>query len=277
LRWREKLRRTYASHFTTIARIYSGGRWTGWPADAGVFDLDARGRDSKSTVAGQPTDSLGFSHPSCAVSWVHCLLLRGPVEVTKAGTRAFGFGLIDAMNENAETKICPFCAETIKVAARKCPCCNSRLGRWELFGYDLWTGVGYLIIFGGFIFALVKLAPEDSPEGGRNFARHRDELTISKVEVEVVPRGTSAFDYSVSGLVTNKGGYPWKIQEFELTVSNAVGATDVKNQRIEEPFVVQPHSENAFAFRSYTTVTNTIVSARARVADAQDGSRSSSD
>jgi hypothetical protein len=181
------------------------------------------------------------------------------------------------MDNAAETKICPFCAETVKAAAKKCPFCNSRLGRWKLLRDDLWIGVGYLIIFGCFIFVLVKLAPEDSPEGGRNFARHRAELIVSKVEVQVVPRGTSAFDYSVSGLVTNKGGYPWKIQEFELTVSNAAGATDVKNQRIEEPFVVQPHSENAFAFRSYTTLTNTIVSAQARVADAQDGSRGSSD
>lgn len=116
------------------------------------------------------------------------------------------------------------------------------------------------------------MAPEDSTEGGRNFARHRNELEVSKVDVEILQRGTSSFDYGVSGLITNRGTYPWKVLEFELTISNSVGATDVKNQRLAEPFVVRPHSENAFSFRSYTTLTSAVTVARARVADAQDGS-----
>lgn len=177
-----------------------------------------------------------------------------------------------ALNESAETKICPFCAETIKFAAKKCPFCNSRLGRCALIRDDLWVGFGYLIIVALFILVFVKMAPEDSDEGGRSYARHRGELEVSKVAVEVIPRGTSAFDYSVSGVLTNRGAFPWRIREFELTVSNSAGAIDIKNQRLEEPIVVQPHAESAFAFRSFTTLTNPIVAAQARVAEAQDGS-----
>jgi hypothetical protein len=76
----KKLKRTYASRFTTIARISCDRRRTCWPADPCVFDLDARGRDQESTVAGQPEDSLGFGHPPYPVPGFDHLLLCGPGE-----------------------------------------------------------------------------------------------------------------------------------------------------------------------------------------------------
>jgi hypothetical protein len=177
------------------------------------------------------------------------------------------------MNENAETKICPFCAEAIKVAAKKCPFCNSRVGYWAPLRDELMVGIGYAFILAGCVFVLVKMAPE---ENGRSFAQYRGDLEVGKVGVAIVKSGTSAFDYSVSGFVTNKGKYPWRILEFELTLTNAAGANDAKNKRIDDTFVVQPHTEHAFAFRAFTTVTNEVLWAQARVANAQDGNVRSS-
>lgn len=174
----------------------------------------------------------------------------------------------------AETKICPLCAETIKAAAKKCPFCNSALPSSGFRRQEIVTGISYLILIGGFIFAVAVLAPKDSMEDGRDFARHRQELEVVKLNVDLVNSGTTALSYNASGFVTNKGDHPWRVREFELTVSNIVGVADIRNDRLSEPFVVQPHAEHAFAFRCNTIVTNQIVGARVRVAAAQDGRKS---
>lgn len=178
------------------------------------------------------------------------------------------------MADPAETKICPLCAETIKVQAKRCPFCNSPLPGRRLGRQEILTAIGYSFIAGCIIFAFAELVPEDSENGGRDFARHRHELEVVGLNVDLERSGTTAFKYNVSGFVTNKGDSPWRVREFELTVSNVLGVTDVRNNRLDEPFMVQPHAEHAFALRCSTALTNPIAAARVRVADAQDGRRS---
>ena len=174
------------------------------------------------------------------------------------------------MNEAGETKVCPQCAETIKATAKKCPFCNSRLVRYALFLQELVLGLHCLIGLACVIIVGVWLFPYGIGGEGRSFARHRNDLETKNVTIRVEKHGTDAYDYHVSGVVTNKGQYPWRVQEFELTVTNTQGMADVTHAEVKEPFVVQSHTEHAFIFHCSTSLTNTIVAAQARVENARD-------
>ena len=96
-----------------------------------------------------------------------------------------------AMNENGETKMCPFCAETIKAAAKKCPFCNSRLPRFAIFREELFMGLCGVIMFGYFIAVCAWTWPSE-PDGSRyNFARHRGDLEAKNVNVILRPQVNS--------------------------------------------------------------------------------------
>src|SRR5690348_7022713 len=80
------------------------------------------------------------------------------------------------MNENAETKICPHCAETIKAAAKVCPHCRYWQKRWSL--HNPWVAMAIAIIV--LSIAVVPLAVFlDKIEGPKDqFATHRDDISV---------------------------------------------------------------------------------------------------
>jgi len=176
------------------------------------------------------------------------------------------------MNEAAETKVCPFCAETIKAAAKKCPFCNSRLLCHALLRQELSLGFATLICFAAFVFIGWMAFPEsDDFTQGRSFSRHRRDLAVTGIDVIVENRGTNAFYYGVSGFVTNQGAYAWRVKELELTISNNQGAVDIRHQSLATPFVIQPAQAHAFVLHCETTLSNPVVRAGARVENALDG------
>ena len=127
-----------------------------------------------------------------------------------------------------------------------------------------------LIVFVCFACVCAWVLPGE-PSVGRSFSRHRSDLNATNLKVSIENRGTKAHYYHVTGIVTNKGEYPWWIHGIELTTSNTQGIVDFIHGQVEEPFVIRPHAEHAFAFQCWASMTNTIVTARARVENGWDG------
>jgi hypothetical protein len=175
------------------------------------------------------------------------------------------------MDGTAETKICPFCAETIKAAAKKCPFCNSRLVRFAIFKQEAVLGISIVVILGAWVFAFAEMWPASWKPAGRSFDRYRKDLETKNLEIKIINRGTNEFYYDVIGIVTNKGEYPWQVRDIELTVTNAQGVRDIAQKSLKEPFVVQPGTEHAFAFECWTVLTNGVIGASGRVTSAHDG------
>lgn len=175
------------------------------------------------------------------------------------------------MAEGGETKTCPFCAETIKAAAKICPFCQTRLNRWGLWGPEL-AVVFYVVVLIGFWGLLIKFVFEAAgPFEGRQFARHRNELEVARSHLELAPMGQETW---ISGFVTNRGPYAWRVQQFEVRFQDDQQTPfDVLHPTVKPSFVVLPGREHAFRVRlgklAWTNEPRTVV---VRVHAAIDGS-----
>jgi hypothetical protein len=175
------------------------------------------------------------------------------------------------MIEGEPTKVCPFCAEYIKAAAKVCPHCQSKLVRYARLRQELGIAFGALILMGTFIALIAWTAPDDERKG-RSFAGHQADLRVERVSVKSV--GESA-GFQITGIVTNVGNYPWRVREIEVRFQARNGELiEVQHPQINEPFVVQPAQEAAFCLPVYRLRPKAITAAlEARVQDATDGNR----
>ncbi len=173
------------------------------------------------------------------------------------------------MDELSQTKTCPLCAETIKAAAKVCPFCQARQGR-----FALWRGQLAPLLSVVCLLALLGLvcfwALPEVPASGRNFARHRDELRVLRTSLE---RDKKKPEFWLTGYVTNSGNYPWRVHELELRFLDAQGnLLDVRCPTLSDSFVVPPGGEDAFRVRvGKLAFTNSDVVHQVRVQWAADG------
>ena len=176
------------------------------------------------------------------------------------------------MADDKQTKVCPFCAETIKVAAKVCPFCRSKQGRYALLRQELLIGgpAAFLIIMA--IGAIAWIAPDEKGVGGRSFAGHRKDLVVLSTSLDQTGKKPS---FWMTGIVTNQGAYPWRIQEFEVRFLDERGnLLDVRNPDVKDTFVVQSHQENGFRVElGGLAFTNNNVTHQVRVQIATDGDR----
>jgi hypothetical protein len=121
-----------------------------------------------------------------------------------------------------------------------------------------------------FSVATCLLLPESASTGGRSFSKHRSDLLAGRVALE---RGAGKTDWWVTGYVTNRGNYPWRVRELEIRFEDPAGnLLDVGHPKVTDPFVVAPGSNGAFHAKLLLVMfTNSDVVHRVRVQTATDG------
>ena len=172
------------------------------------------------------------------------------------------------MTGEADTKVCPQCAETIRAQAKLCPYCRSRQN-----GIGVWRNE---IAFGIIAVVWLVLALVTSElcfswgARGRDFGPHQGDLQVIRTRMERIGRTTN---FTLTGYVTNQGDYAWRVEEFEVRFVDASGRLlDAEHPDNEDDFVVQPKQEHAFRLNLYNvTITNSDTTETARVTAARDG------
>jgi hypothetical protein len=177
------------------------------------------------------------------------------------------------MNEPAETKVCPLCAETIKAAAKICPWCRSKQGRHVVFWQELMLGGGALAMVAVVVWVLVEIAPEERGVGGRSFVGHQRELVVLSTSLDNV--GGRWDDAWLVGVVTNRGDHAWRVHQLEVRFQDEKrGLLDVRQPSVTDVFVVLPRQTHAFRAQLGEVVfTNRTVRPEVRVKEATDGDR----
>lgn len=179
------------------------------------------------------------------------------------------------MAEAEQTKVCPLCAETIKAAAKVCPHCRTRQSRFVILGSELVGIVSVLIVVTAYIAIPLyfdRMFP-DLSDGTSSFAFviHRNDLSVERPVWEADQRGNDY--YWLTGLVTNKGTYPWRIHGFEIRFMDDQKMTDARQVDLKkaEVFVVQPGQEHAFKIQFYSPMLTKSSKLVVRVEKATDG------
>jgi hypothetical protein len=172
-----------------------------------------------------------------------------------------------------QTKVCRFCAETIKAAAKLCPYCRSKQGRYVVWRQELLIGIPAVILIIIAIMLISRLAPEDSGVGGRGFAGHQSDLIVLSTSMDRDKMGKP--DFWLAGVVTNQGVYPWRVHEFEVRFLDERGnLLDVRHPDLKDSFVIQSHQAHGFRVElDELAFTNRNITHQVRVQMATDGDR----
>ena len=148
------------------------------------------------------------------------------------------------MSEMDSTRICPQCAETIKVAAKVCPYCGKAKIRWYLLDAKEWQALFSIIFLIGLFFLAVKLL-----SAGRSFVASRDKVTVLSSAVAMQADSWST-NLVITGLMTNASDYAWADVGFDVRFLDASGKL-VEAVSGTDSFTVLQHSDHGFCLHLY--------------------------
>ena len=151
------------------------------------------------------------------------------------------------MNLKDEIKVCPLCAESIKIAAKVCPHCRHWQKKWSMEN-PLVRGtlvtLPLVLVWVGGVFFVARLF-----DRGRDFAEYRDQIvaiasTMSFNPTEKVPT------ISTVGTLKNNSTYSWKEVQIEVQYFDKDGKLiDTKSGRDFDDALL-PNGERAFRLRT---------------------------
>jgi hypothetical protein len=152
---------------------------------------------------------------------------------------------LKVMAEAEQTKVCPLCAETIKKAAKVCPFCRKNQARgFFISRFDLVGIVTVLLLLGTYWF-LSNMLTE-----GRSFSSSRDKIEVLSTDLTVETNG-HGMHVVVTGVLTNRSNYPWRISLFEVRFFDSSGKV-IDADRDWNHFTVMPGSDHAFQLAFYS-------------------------
>ena len=155
------------------------------------------------------------------------------------------------MAENESTKVCPFCAETIKVAAKVCPFCQNSQSCWINLVRDT-----SLTIYAGALVILCFVTTVYLLERGRSFSDYHEQVVVLDSHM-VEQISNDSTNVIVFGTLTNQGVYTWKQCGFEVRFFDKGGTLTAVTHGGDD-FTLLPHSEHAFRLTLYDRKLNPL-------------------
>ena len=124
------------------------------------------------------------------------------------------------MAETTETRVCPFCAESLKVSAKVCPHCRYWQKKWSwqnpVVGPVIGAGISliFLIGLGAFLDKMFGLKEA--------FEVHQNDFSIVSSQFSHRVQASNVW-LTVVGTITNRGDWAWKNVDVEVQFYDKTG------------------------------------------------------
>jgi hypothetical protein len=144
------------------------------------------------------------------------------------------------------SKVCPYCAESVKTAAKICPRCRQWLSLFSIRNPAVFVLIAYfcmvVVAFGFFIFLQRFFDP------GMDFSPNRDSLSVVESRMNLQADDKQPM-INVVVLLTNKSEVAWKEVQMDLRFYDKAGTLIDANSYWSRG-VIYPHGELAFRIKT---------------------------